>query len=185
MVASSMRGRSAPPFCSAPPMALGTDSANTGGRHDLFEAMRLALMLPRLAATDHNTWPHAPEILAMATRNGAHVLGLAGRLGSIAPGQLADLALVRCDHPTTLAMSRDEAALVQHGSPEAVDSVMVNGTWVMRERRILAFDETAVLAEAEAAAAELRERVAVRMPVLQAALPALAERFRAVAQRQH
>jgi 5-methylthioadenosine/S-adenosylhomocysteine deaminase len=29
-------------------VALGTDSANTGGRHDLFEAMRLAMMLPRV-----------------------------------------------------------------------------------------------------------------------------------------
>jgi 5-methylthioadenosine/S-adenosylhomocysteine deaminase len=121
----------------------------------------------------------------MATRNGAHVLGLAERLGAIAPGQFADLALVRADHPTMLAMGRDEAALVQHGSPEAVDSVMVDGTWVMRERRILAFDEAAVMAEAAAAIAELRERVAARLPVLEAALPALAERFRAVAQRQH
>ncbi len=166
-------------------LALGTDSANAGGRHDLFEAMRLALLLPRLATADYATWPQADEILAMATRNGAHVLGLAGSLGTIAPGQLADLALIRHDHPTTLAMLPAETALVQHASPEVVDSVMVDGAWVMRDRRILAFDEPAALAEAAAAIDQLHQRVAERMPVLQAAMPAVAERFRSVTQRQH
>jgi 5-methylthioadenosine/S-adenosylhomocysteine deaminase len=39
-------------------VALGTDSANTGGRHDLFKAMRLALMLPRVGEPDYTRWPH-------------------------------------------------------------------------------------------------------------------------------
>ncbi|MCW3476076.1 amidohydrolase family protein [Limobrevibacterium gyesilva] len=161
-------------------IALGTDSANTGGRHDLFEAMRLAMMLPRVATTDHTAWPRASEILAMATRQAAPVLGLTGRLGTIAPGQLADLVLVRHDQPATLPMQHNEAALVQSASPDAVDSVMVNGAWVMRARRILAFDEAAALAEAEAAADAIRTRAAAELPVLDAALPGLAERLRAV-----
>jgi len=33
-------------------VAIGTDSANTGGRHDLFEAMRLAMMLPRVSGLE-------------------------------------------------------------------------------------------------------------------------------------
>ena len=44
-------------------VALGTDSANTGGRHDLFEAMRLALMLPRIGEPDHTRWPHGRDVL--------------------------------------------------------------------------------------------------------------------------
>ncbi len=160
-------------------VALGTDSANTGGRHDMFETMRLALMLPRIGTSQHETWPRAEEILTMATRNGAQVLGLGGQVGEIAAGRLADLALVRCDHPTTLGMRRDASAFVQHGSPEAVDSVMVNGTWVMRERRILAFDEVAVLREAEAVMAALRERTEADRALLDAALPALSQSFAA------
>ena len=75
-------------------IALGTDSANTGGRHDLFEAMRLALMLPRVSESDHTRWLHGRDVLDMATRNGAAVLGLENQAARISAGQLADLVLV-------------------------------------------------------------------------------------------
>jgi 5-methylthioadenosine/S-adenosylhomocysteine deaminase len=153
-------------------VALGTDSANTSGRHDMFETMRLALMLPRIATNQHEAWPSAEEILTMATKNGARVLGQSGQVGVIAVGQFADLALVRGDS-TTLGMRPDAATFVQHASPEAVDSVMVNGTWVMRQRRILAFDESAVLREASDVIAELRERTAPDRLALDRALPVI------------
>jgi len=155
-------------------VALGTDSANTGGRHDLFEAMRLALMLPRVGAPDHTRWPHGRDVLDMATRNGAAVLGLDSQAGRIGPGQLADLVLVRCRTSGTLALARGEDALVQHGGPEAVDSVMVDGRWLMRGQVLLAFDEAAALADAETAIAALHERTASKLAMLDGALPALA-----------
>jgi cytosine/adenosine deaminase-related metal-dependent hydrolase len=151
-------------------VALGTDSANTGGRHDLFEAMRLALMLPRVHDSDHARWPHGRDVLALATRNGAAVLGLERQMGRIAPGQLADLVLVRCRAAGTLALAAGEDALVQHGGPEAVDSVMVDGRWVMRRQVLLAFDEAAALADAEAAIAALRERTTANLATLDDAL---------------
>jgi cytosine/adenosine deaminase-related metal-dependent hydrolase len=156
-------------------VALGTDSANTGGRHDVFEAMRLALMLPRVGEPDHTRWPHGHDVLEMATSNGAAVLGLEGRAGRIDAGQLADLVLLRCRTAGTLALERGEDALVQHGGPEAVDSVMVNGRWLMRGQVLLAFDETAALADAESAIAVLHERTSAKLATLTGALPALAE----------
>lgn len=158
-------------------VALGTDSANTGGRHDMFEAMRLALMLPRIATHQHAAWPPAERILSMATRNGARVLGLPGEVGEIAAGRFADLALVRYGDASTIGMRRDAAAFVQHASPAAVDSVMVGGAWVMRQQRILTFDEAAVLAEAAGVIAELRERSEAGRVTLDLALPALSEQF--------
>jgi 5-methylthioadenosine/S-adenosylhomocysteine deaminase len=156
-------------------VALGTDSANTGGRHDLFEAMRLAMMLPRVAESDHRRWPHGRETLEMATCNGASVLGLDGRLGRIAAGQIADLVLVRCRTAGTLALAAGEDALVQHAGPEAVDSVMVDGRWLMRGQMLLAFDEAAAIADAEAAIAELDAATAPKLPIVAAAIPGLAE----------
>jgi len=155
-------------------VALGTDSANTGGRHDLFEAMRLALMLPRVADRDHAHWPHGRDVLDMATLSGAAVLGLEDKLGRIAPGQLADLVLVRCSAAGTLALEPGADALVQQGGPEAVDSVMVDGRWVMRGQVISAFDEATVLADAGAAIAMLRERTAADLAKLDRTLPLLA-----------
>ena len=45
---------------------------------------------------------------------------------------------------------------MQHGGPESVDSVMVDGRWLMRGQALLAFDEAAALTEAEAAVAGLQ-----------------------------
>jgi hypothetical protein len=61
-----------------------------------------------------------------------------------------------------------------------VDSVMVGGAWVMRERRILAFDEAAVLSEAADVIRELRERTEPDRVILDQALPVLSEQFRAL-----
>jgi 5-methylthioadenosine/S-adenosylhomocysteine deaminase len=52
-------------------VALGTDSANTGGRHDLFAVMRLAMMLPRVRNADFANWPTATQVLSAATQAGA------------------------------------------------------------------------------------------------------------------
>ncbi len=153
------------------PVALGTDSSNTGGRHDHFATMRLAMMLPRVADADHRTWPHGADALAMATRNGAGVLDRAGELGRIAPGQLADLVLVRRGAAATLAFDASADALVQHAGPEHVTAAMVDGAWVLRDGRILAFDEAAALADAAEAMAALRTRTLAGRSTLAAAVP--------------
>ena len=81
--------------------------------------------------------------------------------------------LVRCRSAGTLALAPGEDALVQHGGPESVDSVMVDGRWLMSRQALLAFDEAAALTEAEAAVAGLQERTAAQLATLDATLPAL------------
>jgi len=154
-------------------VALGSDSANTGGRHDLWGVMRLALMLPRRDGGNPTAWPTGAEMLARATKSGAAALSLYGKLGCIAAGQLADLVLVRQRAPGTLALEPGVEALVQHAGPETVDSVMVDGAWVMRAGRLLAFDEEAALADAAVQLEALRARVATQLPTLLAAMPAV------------
>jgi len=158
-------------------LGLGSDSANTGGRADLFAMMRLAMMLPRREGGDFAAWPGAEAVFAAATENGAAALGLKGRVGRIAEGQLADLVLVQAGTAAGLATTPGLDVLVQHAGPEHVASVMVGGKWVMRDGRILVFDEAAMLAEAGEQARAVRARVANRMPVLMEAMPAMAARF--------
>jgi cytosine/adenosine deaminase-related metal-dependent hydrolase len=158
-------------------VALGTDSANTGGRHDIFAVMRLAMMLPRGHDADFAAWPKPDAMLAAATEGGAAALGLKDRLGRIAPGQLADLVLVRAGDAGTLAGAASIATLVQHAGPEHVDAVMVDGRWVMRAGRIEAFDEAEMLRAAADYIGGLRERVAKGLAVLDGAMPEVAARF--------
>ncbi len=67
-------------------ICLGTDSLASNNSLNMFAEMQaLAHVYPRLPAD---------QILEMATRNGAAALGLAGKLGEITPGALADLIAV-------------------------------------------------------------------------------------------
>jgi 5-methylthioadenosine/S-adenosylhomocysteine deaminase len=160
-------------------VALGTDSANTGGRHDLFSVMRLGLMLPRLTE-DFSAWPEAALLFAAATEGGAAALGWGGEVGRIEAGQLADLVLLRADAAGTLAGTPSVAALVQHGGPEYVTAVMVGGRWALRGGRVLAFDEGSVIAEAADYLRQFEARAAGQVAAVRAALPGLTTRFRGV-----
>ena len=122
-------------------MGLGSDSANTGGGADLFEIMRLAMMLPRVATRDWDAWPKPAEVLAMATAGGAAALGRARELGRLEAGARADLVLLDLSISAAAAAAPSTATIVQHGGPAAVRAVMVDGAWALRDGRILAFDE--------------------------------------------
>jgi cytosine/adenosine deaminase-related metal-dependent hydrolase len=153
------------------PLALGTDSSNSGGRHDLFEMMRLALMLPRPDTPEPRAWPTPRRVLEMATTGGARAIGQGGVVGRLEPGQRADLVLL---DPRGAALAGAPATvphLVQHGSAAAVAAVMIDGAWVLRDGRILAFDEAAVLEQATAMAAEIRAVAGPALALAEAAAP--------------
>jgi len=153
------------------PLALGTDSTNSGGRHDLFEVMRLALMLQRPDTPEPRAWPTPRRVLEMATSGGARAIGQGGAVGRIEPGQRADLVLL---DPRGAALAGAPATvphLVQHGSAAAVAAVMIDGAWVLRDGRILAFDEAAVLAAAADISAEVRAAAGPALVLAETAAP--------------
>ena len=104
------------------------------------------------------------EALRMATIEGAHAIGLGEMIGSLEPGKQADLILVDLDQlnlsPVVHAPIRNIVPnLVYAATGHEVDSVMVAGQFLMRGREILTADETAIRAEAQAAAEEISRRV--------------------------
>ena len=136
-------------------IALGSDGSNSGGRHDLFEAMRLAMALPRPGIDDPAEWPGPGEALAWATEGGARALGLAGQAGGIEPGYRADLVALDVESAAKVALVPNLAAVVQFGGPDSVRAVMVDGRWVYRDGKVLSFDEGA----AQARFADLRAEI--------------------------
>jgi 5-methylthioadenosine/S-adenosylhomocysteine deaminase len=151
-------------------LALGSDSANTGGRNDLFEIMRLAMMMHRPALPSQD-WPRPEQVLTMATLGGARVLGLEHELGRIAPGQRADLILLRSGGAAMIAARPGIATIVQHGSADAVSAVMIDGRWVYRDGRILSFDEQGVLDRYAAIGGEILDRAAHELELADTARP--------------
>src|SRR5690606_30611500 len=74
-------------------IGLGTDGSASNNRLDLFEEMRQAALLAKVAGGDASVLP-ARSALRMATRDAAEAIGLGGRIGTIEPGKLADLCAV-------------------------------------------------------------------------------------------
>ena len=133
-------------------VGLGTDGLAVSGQ-SMFEAMKSAYGLHRLSRMDP-TWPPAEQLLDLACRHGARVLGRPA--GVISEGSLADLAVIDLQSPRFQPAHRPVAmlALVGHGSD--VRDVVVGGEVVVRRGRPTRVDLDEVMAKAGEAA----ERVA-------------------------
>jgi len=136
------------------PVGVGTDGPASNNDLDMFEEMRLASFIAK-ATTGNPTALPAAQTLAMATRLGARALHLGEVTGSLEAGKRADLILMDLrDVHTSPAFSREPEAvisrLVYSAHSTDVTDVMVNGRWLMRERKLLTIDvEPLLLAAAD------------------------------------
>lgn len=135
-------------------VALGTDGAASNDSLDMFGVMKACVLMHRVAALD-STIMTAADALDMVTRAGARALGLEAEIGSLEVGKKADLILVDLRRPEMVPLVNVRSHLALAATGAAVDSVIVDGRIVMRDRRVTTLDETAVLDEAEAAIGRL------------------------------
>ena len=107
-------------------VGIGTDSAASNNRLDMFTEMRLAALLAKGSTGDASVVP-ACQALEMATINGAKALGLDDKIGSIEIGKLADLAAIRIADVETLPCFDPISHLVYVCGREHVSHVWVSG----------------------------------------------------------
>jgi 5-methylthioadenosine/S-adenosylhomocysteine deaminase len=101
----------------------------------------------------------APEALEMATIGGARVLGQQARIGSLEAGKRADLVIVGMSKARQTPLFDPVSQIVYASRGDDVETTIVNGRILMRDRKVLTLDETRVLAEARAAADQVRKAV--------------------------
>ncbi|MCA1586230.1 MAG: amidohydrolase [Acidobacteria bacterium] len=140
-------------------VGLGTDGAASNNDLDMFEAMRQAAFLHKLTTRDPRALS-AQTALAMATIEGARVLGLDDRVGSLEVGKRADLIVVRMDRPRQTPMYDPISHLVYVTRGDDVEATIVNGRVLMEQGRVLSLPENDVLAAARQAADAVRLAVA-------------------------
>jgi len=137
-------------------VGLGTDSAASNNSLSMLREMHIGGLVQKNQRWDARLLS-AQELLDLATREGARLLGREEDLGSLEVGKQADLSLFRLDHPSLLP-ARPEA-IVSHlaysASDEAIDSVYVAGVPVVQHRRLTHGDWTEIRRGAEAAAEAL------------------------------
>jgi 5-methylthioadenosine/S-adenosylhomocysteine deaminase len=138
------------------PVGLGTDGPASNNDLDLWEEMRLAALLARLRTGDATAI--APEqALALATRGGAHALGL-DDVGVLAPGHAADLVHLSLDDPgfVPLLTDRDLLTHLVFAAPrECVRDVWVAGERVVADGRCTTVDLAEARAHVQRSAARL------------------------------
>ena len=141
-------------------VALGTDGAASNNRLDLFSEMRLASLLGKVASGDAAALP-AATALTMATRNGAAALALETKIGSLAPGKLADVIAVDLDTLNTAPLYDPVSHLVHAAGRDCVTDVWINGVRIVAARRLTTVDEDEVLAKARMWQHKLRSNVSI------------------------
>jgi len=139
-------------------VALGTDGAASNHSQDLFETMKTASLLQKVYHRDAGVIdPYA--VLRMATVGGARALGLASRCGTIEAGKRADLILVRLETLHSQPVNDLFSQLVHCAKASDVQTVIVDGRVLMRDRELQIIDEEKMLEEAKAANRNLRTRL--------------------------
>jgi 5-methylthioadenosine/S-adenosylhomocysteine deaminase len=131
-------------------VGIGTDGAGSNNDLDLWEEVDTAAKLHKLTSGDP-TVLNARQALAMATIEGARALGLEEEIGSLEVGKRADLIVVSADgfHQQPQRPEENPYSLLVYSTKASdVETVVIDGRVVVRDRRVLTLDEAEILARA-------------------------------------
>ena len=145
------------------PIANGTDN-NT---NDLFEVMRVALLTERISRNDANPGlrPQPEDMLEDATLGGARAVQQGKLLGSLEVGKKADLIVLDTQRAHLVPAGRIVSAWIHNGQPSDIESSMVDGQFIMRNRKVLTMDEDRIIAEADTVGRRIWTQVQAAGPI--------------------
>ena len=98
-------------------------------------------------------------MLRMATIDGARALGLEKEIGSVEVGKRADLILIDLNGLHTVPRPDPISTIVYAAEASDVETVLIDGRIVMRERQLLTLDEHEVIHSAREYAERLTDAV--------------------------
>jgi len=129
-------------------VGLGTDGpAGSNNDLDLMEEMDLAAKLQKVTKMDPQALG-AKAVVEMATIEGARALHMEKEIGSLEPGKKADFIFIGLDAPNAVPMYDVYAQLAYALKGSDVETVIIGGRVVMRDKKLLTVDEAAVIAKA-------------------------------------
>ncbi|MBZ5652523.1 MAG: amidohydrolase [Acidobacteriia bacterium] len=129
-------------------VGLGTDGpAGSNNDLDLMEEMDLAAKLAKITKMDPLAL-NAKAVVEMATIDGARALHMEKEIGSLEPGKKADFILISLDEPHAVPMYDIYAQLAYALKGSDVETVVIGGRVVMRDRRLLTVNEEEAIAKA-------------------------------------
>lgn len=144
-------------------VSIGTDGAPSNNRMNIIDEMWLTSLIHKGRRLDP-TVVKAQEILKMVTSNAAKCCLCEDDLGSLETGKKADLTIINPNTVDMLPLHDAIANLVTSMSGKNVESVMCNGKWIMKNKKILSLDEESIINEAKERAAFIVKRAGIILP---------------------
>ncbi|XP_073013167.1 uncharacterized protein [Typha latifolia] len=150
-------------------VSLGTDGAPSNNRMSIVDEMYLASLINKgreayISGTTNPTAVPSEVVLKMATINGAKSVLWDNEIGSLEIGKKADIIIVNPFTWTMVPLHDCISSLVYCMRTENIDSVMCNGQWIMKDKKILNVDEEEIIMLAKREASNLLKRAGITLP---------------------
>jgi len=142
-------------------VGLGTDGPASNNDFNMWGEIQTAAKIHRGAGQDMMA-TSAKQIVYMATRAGADLLGFGNEIGSLEPGKRADIILIDLDQPHLVPMYDVYSHLAYAVGRSDVTTTIIDGRLVMRNRRLLTLDEDEVVGNAREVSRKIRQWLATR-----------------------
>ena len=137
-------------------VGLGTDGAASNNNLNMFEEMNMVAKVQKAMNKDTTVLP-ADTVLKMATIDGAKVLGIDNITGSLEEGKKADMIFIDLNKPHLTPMYNPYSHLVYAVQGSDVDTVIINGKIVMKNRKLITINENEVMGKVNKLAAKIKE----------------------------
>ena len=128
-------------------VTFGTDGAASNNDLNVLSEMSTTAKVHK-ALSNNTTVLDAKTVVLMATRWGAEVLGLGGKVGSLEKGKIADITVMNLEKPHLTPIYNIYSHIVYAAMASDVETVMVNGKVVVENRKLLTAEEPEILCKA-------------------------------------
>ena len=142
------------------PVSLGCDGGPSNNTYDMIREMRIAALIHKPVAKNPLV-VSAEDVIEMATLGGAVAMGIDDKVGSLEAGKLADVILIDMHELGLTPAVNPVSNLIYSGSGQSVDTVIVNGKALMRNKQLLTLNIDKVMNNARTHIIKLLERADV------------------------
>jgi len=136
-------------------VGLGTDSPAASNAMDVFEEMRIGLLVQR-ATLGGDRFMNARQFVKMATLDAARAVKMDHLIGSLEPGKRADIIAVDLSKSHQIPTHHPYSTLVHSANQENVLATMIAGDFVYENREWRNLDHERLYARAEEMRMQLR-----------------------------
>jgi 5-methylthioadenosine/S-adenosylhomocysteine deaminase len=130
-------------------VGLGCDNCSCGDAQNMFESMKLFTTLAAVCHPEPGP-PTAADAIRCATIGGARTASMEGQLGAIRVGMAADVSIIDLNDPSFVPLNSAARQLVFTEGGRAVETVVVDGSVVVRDRKVTTIDERSLYEEVTA-----------------------------------